>query len=81
MKTSELIKQAEEILRVHDNAFTNETDEAIIAAFARNHMQEFIDRLKKYEEAFQNILNLYIYENGTIDGNAINIVYDVLGEG
>lgn len=51
MKTTELIKQAEELLKAHDTAFTNERDMVIIATFARNHMQEIVDKLKRYEDA------------------------------
>lgn len=66
MKTTELIKQAEELLRVHDNAFTNERDEAIIAAFARNHMQEIIDKLKRYEETLN-----WIYQRPSFGFGAV----------
>ena len=55
MKTTELIKQAEELLKAHDTAFTNERDMVIIATFARNHMQEIVDKLKRYEEAFYEL--------------------------
>lgn len=67
MKTSELIKQAEKLLNTdRDNRWRwfyveGDTDiglteeEATFISFARNHMQELIDRLKRSDEVLLKI--------------------------
>lgn len=61
MKTAELIKQAEELLGKIYADDMNGVAEALLLRgetyrFARNHMQELIDKLNRYEEVINDLL-------------------------
>ena len=48
MKTQELIKQAEELF-THDPGSKYLNNDYAMLMFARNHLPEIVDKLKKYE--------------------------------